>query len=63
MSLIKLRKANETGDEVGVTFINPDQILEVCGGENTTQIQMTDGRTRWVKNAVDEVVTLAKAAT
>jgi hypothetical protein len=26
MALIKLRKANESGDEVGVLFVNTDQI-------------------------------------
>ena len=29
MGLIKLRKANETGDEVGVVYVNTDQIVAI----------------------------------
>jgi hypothetical protein len=60
MALIKLRKANETGAEVGIVFINPDQILAVASGQNTTEIQMADGRSRWVKETPEEVAALAK---
>jgi hypothetical protein len=62
MALIKLRKSNETGEEVGVSFINTDQIVEICFGQNTTEVQMADGRTRWVRDTPDAVVSLVKAA-
>ena len=61
MALIKLRKANDAGAEVGVLFVNTDQIVAVTAGQNTTEIAMTDGHTRWVKNTPDEVALLAKA--
>jgi hypothetical protein len=51
--LIKLRKANEAGVEVGVSFINTEQIVEICADENVTQVQMADGRIRWVKDPLD----------
>jgi hypothetical protein len=60
MALIKLRKANEAGEEVGALFINTDQIVEITSGQNATELQMTDGRTRWVKDALDAVVALAR---
>ncbi|MGA2421201.1 MAG: hypothetical protein ABSG69_14060 [Candidatus Acidiferrum sp.] len=62
MALIKLRKANEAGEEVVVSIINTDQIIEITSDQKTTQVQMADGRTRWVKDTVDAVVTMAKAA-
>ena len=62
MALIKLRKANETGQEVGVVFVNTDQIVTVGAGQNVTVLQMVDGRTRWVKDTPEEVVSLAKVA-
>jgi len=61
MALIKLRKANETGQEVGVVFVNTDQIVTVGAGQNATELEMVDGRTRWVKDTPEEVVSLAKA--
>jgi hypothetical protein len=60
MALIKLRKANETGQEVGVVFVNTDQIITVGAGQNATVLEMVDGRTRWVKDTPEEVVSLAK---
>jgi len=62
MALIKLRKANETGQEVGVVFVNTDQIVTVGAGQNVTELQMGDGRTRWVKDTPEELVSLAKAS-
>jgi hypothetical protein len=62
MVLIKLRKANETGEEVGVLFVNPDQIVVISAGPSATELQMADGRTRWVKDTPDQVVALAKAS-
>jgi hypothetical protein len=60
MTLIKLRKANETGEEEGTLFLNADQIVAVTAGMSTTEVQMADGRTRWVKETPEEVATLAK---
>jgi len=62
MALIKLRKANETGQEVGAVFVNTDQIVTVGTGQKVTELQMTDGRTRWVKDTPEELVSLAKAS-
>ncbi len=62
MALIKLRKANETGDEVGVVYVNTDQIVAISAGPSATELQMVDGRTRWVKDTPDQVVALAKAS-
>jgi hypothetical protein len=60
MALIKLRKANDAGEEVGVLIVNPDQIVAISMGEAATELQMSDGRTRWVKESPDEVMSLAK---
>jgi hypothetical protein len=62
MALIKLRKANETGENVGFIFVNTDQIVAISAGQNATEIQMSDGRTRWVRDTPEEVVSLAKAS-
>ncbi|MGB7284925.1 MAG: hypothetical protein WBE13_21875 [Candidatus Acidiferrum sp.] len=62
MGLIKLRTANETGDEVGVLFVNTDQIVAISAGPSATELQMADGRTRWVKDTPDQVVALAKSS-
>jgi hypothetical protein len=63
MALIKLRKANESGEEVGSVFVSTDQIVAIVASQNTTEVQMTDGRTRWVKETPDEVAALANAPT
>lgn len=60
MALIKLRKANESGEEVGTVIVNTDQIVAIVAGQNTTEVQMADGHTRWVKETPDEVAALAK---
>jgi len=60
MTLIKLRKANELGEDEGSLFVNTDQIVAITAGQRTTEVQMADGRTRWVKETPEEVATLAK---
>jgi hypothetical protein len=60
MALIKLRKTNEVGEDVGALIINTDQIVAITAGHNATELQMADGRTRWVKDTPDEVAALAK---
>jgi hypothetical protein len=62
MALIKLRGANEAGEEAGVLFVNTDQIAAISAGPNATELQIVDGHTRWVKEAPDAVVALIKAA-
>ena len=62
MGLIKLHKANETGDEVGVVYVNTDQIVAISAGPSATELQMADGHTRWVKETPDEVVAPAKSS-
>jgi hypothetical protein len=44
MALIKLRKANETGEDEGVVFINTDQIVSISAGQNVTELRLADGR-------------------
>jgi hypothetical protein len=61
MPLIKLNRTNDAGAGAGVVFINTDQIVAVTIGQNTTEVQMADGRPRWVKESPEEVVALAKA--
>jgi hypothetical protein len=63
MALIKLRKANETGEEVGIVVVNTDQIVALVAGQNRTDLQMVDGRTRWVKEPPDEIAALARTST
>jgi hypothetical protein len=61
MPLVKLRKANETGDDEGVVFLNTDQIVSVSAGQTVTEIRLVDGRIQWVKDTPEEVVALAKS--
>jgi hypothetical protein len=62
MALIKLRKANEAGDEVGVLYVNTDQILAISAGPSATELQMAGGRMRWVEDTPDAVVAMAKTS-
>ena len=61
MALIKLRKANEDGEDAGVIFVNTDQIVVINAGKSATELQTADGHTRWVKETPDEVAALVKA--
>jgi len=61
MPKIKLHKSNEAGEETGILFVNTDQIVVITTGLSTTEVQMTDGHTRWVKETPEAVVALAKA--
>ena len=45
---------------MGVVIVNTDQIVATTAGQNTTDLQMADGQTRWVKETLDEVAELAK---
>ena len=62
MALIKLRKANETGEEEGIVFVNTDQIVSISAGQNVTEVHLADGRSQWVKDTSEEVVALAKSS-
>jgi hypothetical protein len=62
MALIKLRKANETGEDEGVVFVNTDQIVSISAGQNATEVHLVDGRTQWVKDTPEEVAALAKSS-
>lgn len=62
MPLIKLGKTKEVGERAGIVFINTDQIVAVVIGQNTTEIQMADGRPRWVKETPEKIASLAKAS-
>jgi hypothetical protein len=61
MALIKLRKTDEVGEDAGTVFINTDQVVAIGPGQNATEIQMTDGRPRWVKETPEEVAAIVKA--
>ena len=66
MSFIKLRKANQSGEETGSVVLNSDQIVGVSpaqpvtvGGatiDNATQISTADGKTHWVMETVEQVL-------
>jgi hypothetical protein len=62
MGLIKLTKTNEAGDIVGTVFLNTEQIVALTAGQSTTEVQMADGRPRWVKETPEEVVAAVKAS-
>jgi hypothetical protein len=55
MQLIKLSKTNESGEAAGTILINPAQIVAVTSSRSTTEVQMSDGRARWVKETPEEV--------
>jgi hypothetical protein len=38
MGLIKLRTANESGEDVGVLFVNTDQIVAISTGLKATEV-------------------------
>ena len=61
MALIKLRKTNEAGEDAGVLIINTDQIVAITAGQHTTELQMADGHSRWVRDTPDEIALMAKA--
>ncbi len=42
MALIKFQ-ANEAGKDVGIVFLNTDQIVTVSMGNAATEVQMSDG--------------------
>ena len=50
MAVVKICKANKTGHEIAVVFVNFDQIVTVGAGQNMAECQKADGRTRWVHN-------------
>jgi hypothetical protein len=58
MPLIKLRQANESGEEVGIILINPDQIVSISILKNVTEIHTTDGKAQWLKETPEEVASM-----
>ena len=60
--LIKLRKANQIGEDEGVVFVNTDQIVSVNAIQNVTEIHLADGHSQYVKDTPEEVVSLAKSS-
>lgn len=62
MALIKLNMANEAGEGVGTIYVNTDQILAITTGQKATELQLADGRTRWVKESSDEVASRIKTS-
>ena len=43
-------------------YVNTDQIVAINAGQNATEVQMANGRTRWIKNTPDDVVAIVKAS-
>jgi uncharacterized protein YlzI (FlbEa/FlbD family) len=62
MPLIKLSKTNEAGEAAGTILVNPDHIVAVTIHQSTTEVQMSDGRARWVKETPEEVAKLVVKA-
>jgi hypothetical protein len=62
MALIRLRQANEAGEEIGVLLINPDQIVSIIVFNNVTEIHTVDGKAQWVKETPDEVASKTQNA-
>jgi hypothetical protein len=62
MALVKLRKANEAGEDAGAVIINPEQIVSISAGPNVTEIQTADGHTHWVMETPDQVAALVKSS-
>jgi hypothetical protein len=60
MPFIKLRKANESGESVGPVFVNTDQILTISVGPAATELNMSDGKMKWVLDSPDEIVKMMK---
>ena len=60
MALIRLGKRNEAGQDVGVVWINPDNIVAVTAGAHATEVQTADAQTHWVKETPEEIAALMK---
>lgn len=60
MPLIKLQERNEQGEEVGVVYVNSDQIVSIATGQVATEIHTADGRTVWVRDTPEHIVEFAK---
>jgi hypothetical protein len=58
MPFVKLRKSNEAGKEVGILIVNSDQLITISETPSATELQLTDGHPKWVKNTPDEVLAL-----
>lgn len=58
MALIRFRQANNSGEEVGVILINPDQIVSIITLNNVTEIHTVDGKVQWVKETPEEVASM-----
>ena len=60
--LIKLRKANETGDDEGLVFVNTDQIVSISLAQSVTEIHLADGRSLWVMDTPDQIAAMVKSS-
>ena len=60
MALIKLHKTNEAGDSAGVLFVNSDHIAAITSTPGSTELELVNGRTRWVKDSPEDIVSLIK---
>jgi hypothetical protein len=56
MPFLRLHKANEAGEAVGTVIINTDLIVAAHDtGLGSTELQMADGRPRWVKESLTDL--------
>jgi len=62
MALIKLHKTNEAGDSAGVLFVNSDHIVAITSTSGSTELELANGHTRWVKDSPDDIVSLIKGS-
>jgi hypothetical protein len=60
MPFLKLRKANESGESVGTIFVNTDQVLTISTSPAATELNMSDGKTKWVLDTPDEIANMIK---
>jgi hypothetical protein len=60
MPFLKLRKANESGESAGTIFVNTDQVLTISTGPAVTELNMSDGKTKWVLDTPDEIANMIK---
>jgi len=60
MPFLKLRRANESGASVGTIFVNTDQVLTITVGPAATELNMSDGKMKWVLDTPDEIANMIK---
>jgi uncharacterized protein YlzI (FlbEa/FlbD family) len=60
MTLIKLHKTNEAGEDAGALFVNSDHIVAITTTPGATELELVNGHTCWVKDSPEDIVSLIK---